>query len=240
MPDKFGPRGVMALHIPLQNANMQPEYEMMRPSGVSNQIYRIDLGKPDLVSESTVAVIKGALGCWPDVFVVGNSIEMREWSIERQDRHRTLIQAEIGDHPLVLGGDATLAALRAFDAKRISVLSPMHQRYSNSARSYYESLGFDVVSDHCMGVQLPEDIIKVTDQAIFDMFEEMDRPDIDVILHVGGALSVVPLIEQLEQKHGKPVISVNAASYWMALRMMGVEDKVEGFGRLLRMPLPKK
>lgn len=238
MPDRFGPRGVMALHIPLQNANMQPEYEMMRPDGINNQIYRINLGKPELVSESTVEVIRGALGCWPDVFVVGNSIEMREWSIEQQNRHRQLIQAEIGDHPLVLGGDATLAALRAFDAKRVSILSPMHQRYSDSARSYYESLGFEVMGDHCMNVQLPEDIIKVPDQAILDMFEEMDRPDIDVLLHVGGALSVVPLIDQLEKKHGKPVISVNQASYWMALRTLGVEDSVKGFGQLLTMPLP--
>jgi hypothetical protein len=31
MPDHFGPQGVFALFIPLQNANMQPEYEMLRP-----------------------------------------------------------------------------------------------------------------------------------------------------------------------------------------------------------------
>ena len=130
-----------------------------------------------------------------------------------------------------------MAALHAVNAKRISVLSPMHQRYSNSVRSFYEAMGFEVANDHCLGVQLPEDIIKVSDQAIFDIFEEMDRPDIDVLLHVGGALSVVPLIEQLEQKYGKPVISVNAATYWMALRKLGVDDRIEGFGRLLTMPL---
>ena len=33
MPDRFGPRGVIALFIPLQNANMQPEYDAMRPEG---------------------------------------------------------------------------------------------------------------------------------------------------------------------------------------------------------------
>lgn len=237
MPDRYGRRGVIALHVPLQNANMQPEYEMMRPSGINNQIYRIDLGTADKVSEATARVIKGSLGCWPDVVVVGNSIEMRDWSGERQIRHRTILQDAIGDIPLVLGGDATLAALHAMNAKRVSILTPMHQRYSTSARGFYEEMGFEVVSDHCLEVQLPEDIIKVPDQAIFDVFEEMDRPDIDVLLHVGGALSVVPLIEQLEEKHGKPVITVNAASYWMALRKLGVEDQIKGYGRLLSMPL---
>lgn len=232
MVDRYGPRGVIALHVPLQNSNMQPEYEMMRPEGINNQVYRIDLGNADKVSEATAAVIKGSLGCWPDIVVVGNSIEMRDWSIERQTRHRDILQREIGDIPLVLGGDATVAALRTLNAKRLSVLSPMHQRYSNSVKAFYEGMGFHVVHDHCLGVQLPQDIIKVPDQAIFDAFEKMDRPDVEVLLHVGGALSVVPLIERLEEKHGKPVVSVNAATYWTALRKLGVSEKIEGFGRL--------
>ena len=38
MPDRFGPRGVCAVIIPQQNANMQPEYEYMRPDGINNQM----------------------------------------------------------------------------------------------------------------------------------------------------------------------------------------------------------
>jgi len=238
MPDRFGPRGVIALHVPLQNANMQPEYEMLRPQGINNQIYRIDLGTPDKVSGATAAVIKGALGCWPDIVVVGNSIEMRDWSIERQGRHRTILQAAIGQIPVVLGGDATVAALRAVGARRVSILSPMHKRYSGSARAFYEAMGFEVAEDHCLGVQRPEDIIKVSDDEILEAFAAMDRPDVDTLLHVGGALSVLPLVERLEAVHGKPVVTVNAASYWMALRKLEVGDQITGFGRLLGLPLP--
>ena len=32
---------------------------------------------------------------------------------------------------------------------------------------------------------------------------------------------------------GKPVIAVNAATYWHALRANNIDDKVAGFGRLL-------
>ena len=65
MPDRFGPRGVIALFIPLQNANMQPEYEAMRPKGVSNQIYRFSLARHDRVPEAAIGAIDGGLGCWP-------------------------------------------------------------------------------------------------------------------------------------------------------------------------------
>jgi maleate isomerase len=240
MPDRFGPRGVIALHVPLQNANMQPEYEMLRPQGINNQIYRMDLGNADKVSEATAAVIKGALGCWPDIVVVGNSIEMRDWSVERQDRHRDILQSAIGDIPLVLGGDATVAALRTVGARRIALLSPMHKRYSGSARAFYEAMGFDVAVDHCLGVQLPQDIIKVTDAEILAAFEAMDRPDVDTLVHVGGALSVLPLVAHLEARHAKTVVTVNAASYWIALRHLGVTDRIDGFGRLLTMPGPPR
>ena len=32
---------------------------------------------------------------------------------------------------------------------------------------------------------------------------------------------------------GKPVIAINTATYWHALRQSGIDDKVQGFGRLL-------
>jgi len=32
---------------------------------------------------------------------------------------------------------------------------------------------------------------------------------------------------------GKPVIAVNTATYWHALRANGIQDQIEGFGRLL-------
>jgi maleate isomerase len=239
MTDRYGPRGVVALHIPLQNSNMQPEYEMLRPEGINNQIYRIDLGTADKVSEATAAVIKGSLGCWPDIVVVGNSIEMRDWSVERQETHRHVLQNAISDIPLVLGGDATVLALQAVNARKIAMLSPMHARYSSSARSFYEDMGFDVVVDHYLDVQLPEEIVKVPDDAILRAFEEMDRPEVDTLLHVGGALAVLPLVDQLKAKHGKPVITVNAASHWCALRRLGLADQIEGFGALLKLQLPE-
>ncbi len=32
---------------------------------------------------------------------------------------------------------------------------------------------------------------------------------------------------------GKPVIAINTATYWHALRACGINDKLQGFGKLL-------
>ena len=61
----------------------------------------------------------------------------------------------------------------------------------------------------------------------------LDGDDIDAIVQVGTNLSMLDLCAAAEQVLGKPVISINAATWWHGLRAVGVEDKVWGKGRLL-------
>lgn len=233
MPDRYGPRGVIAIMIPLQNANMQPEYEMMRPEGVNNQIFRFSLAQHDKVPDAMVSAIGGTLGCWPDVVIAGNSVEMRQWTPREHDEYRARLQAEIGDVRLVTATDATISALKTIGAKRIAVLSPMHDAYSKSARDYYDSVGFDVPYHAGLQIQKPEDIIRIGPQQAIDAFRRLDHDDVDTFLHVGGALGIVDHLEAFEAELGRPVISSNAATYWYALRKHGITDAMPGFGQLL-------
>jgi arylmalonate decarboxylase len=41
------------------------------------------------------------------------------------------------------------------------------------------------------------------------------------------------MLEELEQKLGRPIVSSNAATYWYALRKPGITDPMPGFGQLL-------
>lgn len=236
MPDRFGPRGVIALFIPLQNANMQPEYEAMRPEGINNQIYRINLGVADRVPEAAIAAVDGALGCWPDVVVVGNSVEMRLLTPPQFVEYRAALQEKIGDIPLVTAADATIAALKAVGARRVAAISPMSDEYSQSVADYYAAFGFEVPYHSGLQVGRPENIINLGYQEARDAFRRLDHDDVDTFLHVGGALGIVDSIERLEQEFGRPVVSVNVATYWRALRTIGVNDPLKGFGQLAEMP----
>ena len=40
------------------------------------------------------------------------------------------------------------------------------------------------------------------------------------------------VIDQIEKKLGKPVITSNQAQMWSCLRRAGIEDKISGFGKL--------
>lgn len=233
MPDRFGPRGVVAVLIPVQNSNMQPEYEAMRPEGISNQMYRFSLAQHDKVPAAVLGTVPDAQLCWPDVIVGGNSLEMRNWSHELQDEYRAAFAKAAGGVKTVLATDATVAALRTMGTKRFGVLSPMSPEYSKSVQDYYAGHGFEVPYATSLMVKKPEDIIKVTVEQAIAAFEEINKPDVDTLVHVGGALGIVSMLEELEERFQKPIISVNAATYWYALRQIGVNDPMPGFGKLL-------
>ena len=55
----------------------------------------------------------------------------------------------------------------------------------------------------------------------------------DTIVQVGTNLAMARLAGIAENWLRKPVIAVNTATYWRALRSNGTDNKVEGWGSLL-------
>ncbi len=237
MPDRFGPNGVMAIMIPQQNSNMQPEYERLRPEGVSNQVYRFDISAQDRVSEAMVEALPQARGCWPDMVLCSNSVEMRLWSIDKQIAYRRALRTALPDTPIVTAGDACVAALRTIGAKRLGLISPMSEEYSESARNFYQAHDFEVPETTWLQVKTSAKIIDVPLDAIRTAFEKVNTPEVDTILHVGGALGIADMIDELEKSTGKSVISSTATGYWYALRMMGIDDPLDHGGQITRKAL---
>src|SRR5207245_10707273 len=78
-------------------------------------------------------------------------------------------------------------------------------------------------------------IAEVTIDLLRDKLIELngDGRDTDAIIQVGTNLSMVRLAAAAELWLGKPVIAINTATYWHALRQNGIADRISGLGRLL-------
>ena len=61
----------------------------------------------------------------------------------------------------------------------------------------------------------------------------VDGDDVDLILQAGTNLYFLELAAQLERELGKPVLAINAITFWHALRHNGIPDRLRGFGSLL-------
>jgi maleate isomerase len=64
--------------------------------------------------------------------------------------------------------------------------------------------------------------------------DELNGPAVEAIVQVGTNLSMVRLADEAERWLGKPVLAINAATLWHALRTNGIPDQMRGFGSLLR------
>jgi maleate isomerase len=66
-----------------------------------------------------------------------------------------------------------------------------------------------------------------------DSLKQLDGDDVDAIVQVGTNLSMVRFAAAAELYLGKPVVAINTATYWHALRAVGITDKLQGMGKLL-------
>ena len=69
---------------------------------------------------------------------------------------------------------------------------------------------------------------------LVDVIEQIDDDSVDAIVQVGTNLSFVRQAAALESELNKPVLAINVATLWHALRTTGIDDRMVGFGRLLQ------
>jgi maleate cis-trans isomerase len=65
---------------------------------------------------------------------------------------------------------------------------------------------------------------------------ELDGDDIDALVQVGTNLAAIELCAEAEQWFGKPVLAINAVTYWDALRRSGRLCEVRDLQRAVGKP----
>jgi maleate isomerase len=143
------------------------------------------------------------------------------------------VREHIGDLGLTTGAAATREALDCFGAKSLSVITPYPPVGDDNVRRYFEEIGYDV--KHIKGLNRPSAtaIAETSIQEVLAAVREVDGDDVDAIVQCGTNLSTVDLFPTLEHTLEKPLIPINVATIWHALRACGIQDKVIGKGRLM-------
>ena len=100
-------------------------------------------------------------------------------------------------------------------------------------RGYFKDMGYETVRDVPLRAPSWTGIAQIPERRLRETIRELDGPDVDAILQVGTNLSMVRLAAAAELWLGKPVIAINTATYWHALRANGIADRMRGFGALL-------
>jgi maleate isomerase len=245
MADVLGWRCKFGVLGPSTNTIVQPDFDDMRPRGVTNHYSRIFTpnanavsnesfrASAEVIASNVLEAVRSVMTCAPDYLVMGMSA-VTFFNGENGANAFTREVEDASGIKISIGSDACTAALRAYGGvKRIAILSPYWPAMNIEVTRYFGDKGFEVVRDKCLECRSWTNIAEQTTERLRAELMALDGDDIDAIVQVGTNLSMVRLAAAAELWLGKPVIAINTATYWHALRANGIRDQMAGFGRLL-------
>jgi len=246
MPDSLGTRGKFGVLAPSTNTSVQPEFDAMRPWGITHHHSRLVipdsrvsddasfLQMMDHIRAALFPALESVLTCDPDYVILGMSSETFWDGVEgsRQLQRKLEKTAKRG---VAMGADACRAALRAYgrDIKRLGVVTPYMPVGDRQVVRFFTECGYKVVNLRGLKCRSPRAIAEVSKEELRDAINRVNRGKVDAIVQVGTNLACADVAAMAEFWLGKPVIAINTATYWYALRQYGIKDKLPGRGSLL-------
>ena len=125
-------------------------------------------------------------------------------------------------------------AMSYLGMKRIVVGTPYLDEVNRMEADFLVERGFDVLDIQGLCLAGGRDMTVVEPEDIVSLAVDVCREDADGIFLSCSALRSVEVIEAIEQRTGKPVVASNHALVWRMLRLIGVDDRMAGLGRLFR------
>ena len=202
MPDTLGYRKRIGIVVPSTNTTVQPECEMLRPHGVTNHTTRSTIRERPLNTEQAffehmemmrggmTAAIDQIMTAGLDHLIIGIALETFWGGVAAAAKLQADLAARAGVG-ISMGSTAVVAALKAFGARRIAVLTPHQLRGDEIVRTYLREAGLDVVRLKGLAVTTPRMIAQVSLADIRTALKELDGPDLEALLQVGTALPTV-------------------------------------------------
>jgi maleate isomerase len=245
VPDVTGWRAKVAVIVPSTNTVVEHDLAVLRPPGLTFHAGRMHITNPNLSNDAefeglieqldaTITdAVERVLTCKPDYMLMGMSAGTFWGGLAGSEAFTAKIE-KLSGLPVSTGSTSTAAALNAFGVKRIGVFSPYQPVADVQVSQYFTDAGFDVVNVTGLRCATATAIAEVDGEEIGRTVRAVDGSDVEAIVQVGTNLSFVAQADALEGYLGKPVIPINVATLWHAMRTMGFDDKLDGAGRLFR------
>ena len=158
MRDVLGWRAKFGVIGPSTNTVVQPDFDMMRPPGVTNHYSRIFtpnaqavsnesfMAGIELIGDNVLDAVRSVMTCAPDYLVMGMSSITFAGGVAGADEFVAKIERTAGVGVSV-GSHSATAALKAYGGvKRIAFLSPYYPVANAQVRRYFCESGFDVAA----------------------------------------------------------------------------------------------
>ena len=209
----------------------------LRPEGVGIHFARAAI--PDSITSETLAAQAGLLADCASTLLPDGSLDVVCYACTSGSlvvgEERVFAELNKGapnakPTSLISG---VIRALRATGARRIVVGTPYLDEVNAAEKHYLERADFEVLDIQGLNLEKDSDMVRVAPDFIGEFAVSLDRADADAIFVSCGALRTLDVVGDIEAQTGKPFVASNQAMIWDTLRLAGIEDRFEGYGRLL-------
>lgn len=234
-------RARIGLVVPSINTVMEAWAARALPDGVSLHTARMLMadkltpdGIRDMDRTDGMRAIRQVATCRPGVIAYGCTAS----SIVQGLAYDAHLRHEI-DGVLGAGGRGTTAAhaivsaLETIGARRIAVVSPYTPEVDAAEHRYFAAAGFEVLGGACLGITDNFRLAEPSPDTLFQLgIDGWDATADALVISCLNTRSHA-VIEALEERLGKSVVTSTQATLWHALRLAGIRDPIAGYGRLL-------
>jgi maleate isomerase len=240
----YGKRGRIGLITLASDSSVLPEYTRAMPHDVAVYAAPIVLPRGEVTAPALAEMLEGdqleraaELLVWTDVDVIvfacttGSLVHGVGW-----DREVAARIARASGRAATTTTTAVLSALEAIRATSLAVATPYLEELNEIERQFLEESRFAVASIAGLGCATDAEIGTLEPADAVSLVERVDTPEADAVFISCTNFHCLPVIASLERQLGKPVVTSNLAGAWAALRQIGIEDQIPGYGQLLLLP----
>ena len=234
-----GWRARIGVVVPSINTVVEPWFSATSPPGVSVHASRMFLDNA-LTPESIVRMdqdegmraVRQLASCRPHGIAYCCTASSIVQGLE-YDRHLQHEVEQAAGVPATTATQSILEALRVLGVKRIAAASPYAEEIDRAEHAFFEAAGFEGVSSACLGIKDAFGLAAPTLREIHELALRAWKPGAEALLITCLNLWSQGTIERLETELGVPVITSTQATFWRLLRIVGIDDRIAQYGRLL-------
>ena len=154
------------------------------------------------------------------------------------DRVADRLAAAKPDTPTSNPISAAFAAFDALGARRIGVLTPYRRDVNEQVRNYITRHGYEVPVFGSFNEEMDPVVATIDEASLTSAIDTIRKGhDIDAVFVSCTSVRLADAVADIEARTGLPVTSSNHAMAWHCLRLAGVDETIEGRGRLFTLGL---
>lgn len=242
-----GSRGKLGFFMPSTNTIVEPDMYAMasRLDGVTVHFSRLPISEREALHDKRIV--------WLEKLNAGMESSCKELAAAKVDviaytgtattclkgvgwdrEVIKIMEKASGGIPATTASTGIVESLKVFDAKKVSVVSPLSMWDNDIFRDFLKGNGIEVANLETVTCPTVFDIAAQPPDAIYKLAKKGNTSNADAIVIQCTNYAGVEVVDKIEQDLGKPTVTANQATFWSALRKARVNQQIEGYGKLLR------